>query len=63
MMRRYPNAVAMQEAVLTTPGATAPALRRHIVDYACDPDNYPVDAIPEDLRTYIEKVVRYAYRI
>jgi hypothetical protein len=61
--QNYPTVNAMQNAVLTTDGASPTDLRQHIIDYACNPDNTAIDTLPETVQTYIDKVVRHAYRV
>jgi len=47
------------EAILRTPGDTDPELRSAVEEYAAGRDA----AVPEDLRPYLDKVARNAYKV
>jgi alkylhydroperoxidase family enzyme len=57
--RHAPLMEALSEAVLETPGELDPALRRMIAAYAGGEEADP----PEELRTYLDKVARHAYKV
>jgi alkylhydroperoxidase family enzyme len=52
-------------AVLGTPGDTDPELRAAVERYAAVLGGRPGDApeLPDDLRAYVEKVARHAYKV
>jgi alkylhydroperoxidase family enzyme len=57
-----PHAQAIErvsEAILETPGDTAPELRRAISSYASGDGGDP----PAELRPYVDKVARHAYKV
>ena len=53
------------EAVLQTPGDADPALRSAVENYAASLGGRqgPVPELPDDLRPYVEKVARHAYKV
>ena len=60
MSWRHAEAVErVAEAVLRTPGETEPELRWNVAAFAAGDD---VD-LPDDLRPYVEKVARNAYKV
>jgi alkylhydroperoxidase family enzyme len=60
-MPRHTEAMQrVAEAILTTPGDAAPELRRAVEAYAAGRE--PPD-FPAELRVYVEKVVRNAYKV
>jgi alkylhydroperoxidase family enzyme len=71
MERHMPLVRGLVDSVLTTPGATDPALRRTIEARSAafggrpgtvKPENTQED-IPEALRAYVDKVARHAYKV
>ena len=59
MDRHEPLMESLSEAVLETPGDLDPALRRTITAYAGGEEA----ELPEELRTYLDKVARHAYKV
>jgi alkylhydroperoxidase family enzyme len=55
----------LADAVLQTPGATDPALRAAVEAYAASLGGREgtVAELPEELRPYVEKVARHAYKV
>jgi len=57
--RHEPLMESLSEAVIETPGDLDPALRRTIAAYAGGEEA----ELPEELRTYLDKVARHAYKV
>lgn len=53
----------LTQSVLDTPGATAPALRRAVMERGKHPVSAARDALPPELAAYIDKVARHAYKV
>jgi hypothetical protein len=53
----------LTQSVLDTPGATAPALRRAVMERGKRPGSAGRDALPPELASYIDKVARHAYKV
>ncbi len=59
------NKHKLVEAVLTSPGATDPALRRIVETYTSELGRCPnghADKLPAELTTYVTKVALHAYK-
>ncbi|MCI0539857.1 MAG: hypothetical protein L0Z50_32005 [Verrucomicrobiales bacterium] len=58
--------ILLKEKVLNGPGTTESALRQVIEAYSASHSgrrDTPIGEVPEVLRTYLEKVVRHAYKV
>ena len=65
-MARHTEAIdRVAAAVLRTPGDTDPELRAAVERYAAVRGGRPGDVpeLPDDLRAYVEKVARHAYKV
>ena len=65
-MARHNEAIdRVAAAVLGTPGDTDPELRAAVERYAAVLGGRPGDTaeLPDDLRAYVEKVARHAYKV
>lgn len=65
-MARHTEAIdRVAAAVLGTPGDTDPELRAAVERYAAVLGGRPGDVpeLPDDLRAYVEKVARHAYKV
>jgi hypothetical protein len=64
-MRHTESIDRVAEAVLGTPGEADPALRAAVEQYAASLGGRPgvAPVLPDDLRPYVEKVARHAYKV